>query len=584
MVAVFDKELLKLPGMKAALALLFMSALTQAALIVGQSAFLALAITNLWTGTGIDAHLPLLGVFFACFAIRHVIAFAQDELLDRYARNRVDNLRSSVLALVFDSGSELAYRNGTAATALSVTEGADNVARYLRMLPPKLCAIAGMSAPILVALFAIDWVSGIIAFLAFPVVLLFMVMLGQQASARAEKQFAESRRLSNHFLDTIRGLESIMALGAGKQATDSVYSASERMRAATVRTLSVATLSSAILDLITVFGIAAISMMLAFRLLDGTMDLATALTALILAPEFFLPVRSFATDFHASLDGKNALAAMLEMLEDVPGEPGPSPVEAQSPTPTACALEEPFTFEARDVGYSHTGARDSLHDASFAFEGFVKVGIVGASGAGKSTLIDLLAGLRHPNAGCFLVNGKQADLCSDAWKRQVHYIPQHPYVFHATLLDNMRFYAPGAPLADVERAVDAVGLRALVDRLPQGLDTVIGEGGRNLSGGEAQRIALARTLLDDRRVLLYDEPTAHLDIETELELKRHMLSCMQGKLVFFATHRLHWLDDMDYIVVLEDGTVAEAGTPAELLSRDGALSRFIVAERGSDAA
>ena len=192
----FDKELLKLPGMKAALALLLASSLVQAALLIGQSAFLALALANLWTGTSTDARFPMLAAFFICFALRRVLSFAQDELLDRYAQRRADSLRHRVLALVFGSGTPLAFRNGTAATAIAVTEGADNVARYVRILPPKLCAVVGVSLPLLIALFAIDWVSGIIALLAFPVIGLFMVVLGRQASARAEKQFAESTRLS----------------------------------------------------------------------------------------------------------------------------------------------------------------------------------------------------------------------------------------------------------------------------------------------------------------------------------------------------------------------------------------------------
>ena len=564
--------------MKAALALLLASSLAQALLIIGQSAFLALSISNLWMASSADASIKLLFAFFACFAVRHVLILVQGELLDRYAQRSALSLRSQVLALAFDPRASVAYINGTAATALSVTEGTANIARYIRVLPPKLCAIAGISIPILVALFAIDWVSGIIAFIAFPVIMLFMVILGKQASARAEKQFAESTRLSNHFIDTIRGLESIKALGSGKRASDSVYRSSERMRVSTVRTLSVATLSSAILDLITVLGIAGISMMLAFRLLDGSMDLFTALMALVLAPEFFLPVRSFATDFHASLDGKNALASTLAMVRHAPDK---SNDVAQG---SFFSWSAESMFEARDIGYSHTGDESSLHDVSFAFKGNVKVGIVGTSGAGKSTLVDLLGGLRRPAEGSFYVNGSPVDLDTDCWKRQLHYIPQHPYIFHASLLDNIRFYAPNASLDDVERAVDAVGLRLLVNELPQKLDTVIGESGRKLSGGEAQRVALARTMLDSRSVLLYDEPTAHLDIETELELKRHMLDCMQGKLVFFATHRLHWLADMDYIVVLEDGAVAEAGAPSQLLSQDGALTRFVNAERGCDAA
>ena len=155
------------------------------------------------------------------------------------------------------------------------------------------------------------------------------------------------------------------------------------------------------------------------------------------------------------------------------------------------------------------------------------------------------------------------------------YIPQDPYLFHATLRENLVFYCPDATDDEVARAVEVMGLEGLVDELPRGLDTRIGEGARPLSGGQAQRIALARAFLDrSRRILLFDEPTAHLDIETEMELKERMLPLMEGRLVFFATHRLHWVDDMDLVVVMEGGRVAELGAPEELRAGGGAFARL----------
>ena len=144
--------------------------------------------------------------------------------------------------------------------------------------------------------------------------------------------------------------------------------------------------------------------------------------------------------------------------------------------------------------------------------------------------------------------------------------------FSATLRDNVAFYRPSSTDEEILAAVGRVGLGDLLARLPCGLDTKVGEGGRRLSGGQAQRVALARAFLDpDRRILVFDEPTAHLDVETELALKGPMLELMEGRLVVFATHRMHWLADMDRVAVLEEGRVVEVGAPGDLLSRDGAL-------------
>ena len=236
-------------------------------------------------------------------------------------------------------------------------------------------------------------------------------------------------------------------------------------------------------------------------------------------------------------------------------------------------------LEARDVAFDYADHR-ALEGVSFSVRGFSKVAIVGMSGSGKSTLANLLGGFAEPSGGGFLASweGEEPgafDLASDAWRRQVVYIPQDPYIFHATLRDNIAFYRPDADGVAIEGAVEAMGLQELVRQLPQGLDTPIGEGARALSGGQAQRIALARAFLDPRRrILLFDEPTAHLDIETELELKERMLPLMEGRLVFFATHRLHWIHDMDAVVVMEEGRLVEFGAPDELLARGGALSRL----------
>lgn len=223
----------------------------------------------------------------------------------------------------------------------------------------------------------------------------------------------------------------------------------------------------------------------------------------------------------------------------------------------------------------------SLSDVSLSVRGCMKIGIVGLSGSGKSTLLRLLAGFAEPACGSIEVDGGHADLRASGWLSQATYIPQDPYIFHATLRENMAFYRPDASEEDVRKAVDALGLGSLVDSLPDGLDTLIGEGGRAVSGGQAQRIALARALLDpSRRVLLFDEPTAHLDIETEMELKGRMLPLMEGRLVFFATHRLHWVDDMDMVVVVDGGRVVECGTAVELRARGGAFSRLAEQMKG----
>jgi ATP-binding cassette subfamily C protein CydD len=193
------------------------------------------------------------------------------------------------------------------------------------------------------------------------------------------------------------------------------------------------------------------------------------------------------------------------------------------------------------------------------------------SGSGKSTFINTLSGFLQPTSGEIMLDGQSVNnFAQQDWQKQMIYIPQNPYVFQTSLRENIAFYTPEATEEEILEAVHVAGLSELVAELPDGLNTQLGGGARALSGGQAQRIAVARAFLDkERKILLLDEPTAHLDIETEVELKERMLPLMDNRLVFFATHRLHWMHQMDEIIVIEKGQVVEIGSFAELTAQKG---------------
>lgn len=566
-----DRVLLSLPGMRRLMARCAAFSLVTGVLTALQALTLAATLTNLWNGGALPDQAALIVGFALCLVARQAAANLEARMVDDFARNTARGLRERLIDRLLAEGGGLVRDCGTGGLATTAVEGVDAVEGYVRLSAPRTVALVVVPALLLIMLVCLDWASALIALLVFPAVVLQMVLIGHTAGIQAGRQHAERQRLANHFLDSLRGIDTLKYFGRSKDESERIYRSSERFREATMKTLRTATLSGAVLDAFSTVAIAVVAVMLGFRLVDSSLALFPALAALVVMPDYFRPIREFASDYHATLDGKNALAGIMEILE----RPAPNPDAAALP-----AWGEESSLALSGVSVRHAG-HAALDAVSCLFSGFRKVGVIGASGSGKTTLANLVAGLSSPDAGAFDVVGVRTPTLADAsWRAQVAYLPQHPHIFHATLRDNLAFYQLDASEADVAQAASLVGLDRLVASLPDGLDTVIGEGGRTVSGGQAQRIALARVVLHRAcRVLVLDEPTAHLDIETELELKERMLPVFDGKLVVFATHRLHWLSAMDDVVLLENGRVAACGAVDDVRPSE-AFSRLVAQMRG----
>ena len=560
----FDKRLFALPGAKSAIAWCIATSLLLAALMVGQAAALAWALTLLWGGSALSDVAAQLGAFALCFIGKQAATNIQAKQLELFAAARTEEFRQELSKHLYEGGAPLTQKLGTGAASTLCLDGIDNIEHYLSTALPRTVALVTVPFVLLAVIVFQDWVSALIALLVFPAIILQMVLIGSTAQEEAGKQHREYQRLANHFIDSLRGIDTLKYFGRSNEQADRVYETSEKFRIATMKTLRTATLSGAVLDAFSTISLAAVAVMLGFRLVDGSITLLPALFVLAIMPDYFRPIREFASDYHATLNGKNTLTQVLEVL----GCSAETAAKKESHTPglqvDAPKLEpwqEPSVLIFEHIGISYEG-ETALKDVSCSFGGFRKYGIVGPSGCGKTTLAQLLAGVVQPTQGSIVVNNHAIETLSmPSWRKQVAYLPQSPHIFSTTLRNNLTFYQPDATEEEIAHALELVGLTSLVTELPKGLDTVVGEGGRSLSGGQSQRVALARAVLHRTcLVLVFDEPTAHLDIETEWELKQRMLPLMEGKLVFFATHRLHWLSEMDEILLLEDGQVRDFGS------------------------
>ncbi|OZQ67673.1 thiol reductant ABC exporter subunit CydD [Paenibacillus sp. VTT E-133280] len=579
-----DKNLLGYKGVKPVFLIVGLLTLVQSLSILLLAKWLAEVISALFAGEPLKEQWATSLLFLLAFLVRHACAMLMSRISYRFAEATGSNMRREMMDKLFQLGPRMVGGRGTGDLVTLVLEGVTKFRTYLEAIIPRMVGMSITPILVLIYIYKMDTASGIILTITMPIIIVFMILIGMTARKQMDRQLKSYRTLSNHFVDSLRGLETLKFLGRSRSHSKSIATVSDRYRSATMRTLRVAFLSSFALDFFTMLSVASVAVSLGLRLVNDQMTLVTGLTILILAPEYFLPVRLVGSDFHATLDGKEAAEAMKSIIDqdevkaEVVGSNGDQALKSASKT-----SEEIFTWHKNSiltlndvsVKYEEAGL-SSLEAVNLQFKGASKIGIIGESGAGKSTLVDILGGFLHPTSGSITVNGtKVSALTDEAWRKQTSYIPQRPYIFSGTLADNIRFYYPEASMEAVAAAVKATGLSELAATLPNGLDEMIGGGGRSFSGGQEQRVALARALLSSRPIMLLDEPTAHLDIETEYELKETMVPLFEGKLVFLATHRLHWMLDMDMIVVMKQGKVAEIGTHQELLARKGAYYELI---------
>ncbi|APU70395.1 thiol reductant ABC exporter subunit CydD [Companilactobacillus crustorum] len=572
-----DKRLFRLPGTKKLLLMLAGLTLLQAFVILFQGKYLAEALVNSWEQKSLQTIIYPMILFAMAFVLRHLFNLLNTKIVEHYASQTSEEIRSQLLDKIYNAGPEMISEEGTGNLVTSSLDGIDLVENYFKLIFTKLMNMSIIPPVLLVYIYMQNIASGITLTIIVPLVILFMIILGLAAQSKADAQYQQYTILSNHFLDALRGLPTLKMLGLSKRYAKNIYTVSDEYRRRTMNTLRIAILSTFALDWLTTLGIAILAVFLGLGLINNSFPLFPALVTLILAPEYFLPLRDFSNDYHATLNGKNALNSIFEILE--------RPITKDTDALDDFTWNENSTFSIKNLQFSYKGVGTSdvsLDIDQIKLSGYQKIGVIGKSGSGKTTLIRTIGGFIVPNQSEITINNQSVENFKQLhWQKQLTFLPQSPYLFSGSIADNIAFYRPTAPLEDIKKAAVSAGLQDFIATLDDGYQTQIGEGGRGISGGQQQRIMLARAFLaDDRRILIFDEPTAHLDIETEYALKKPMEKLFKNHLVIFATHRLHWIKEMDYVIVMNNGQIAEQGTPQELANHNGAYSQLIANMRG----
>lgn len=613
----FDPRLLRrVPAVRWPLAALGLLGVLTGAVVIAQATTLAAVLT---AAAGGRTDTRALSGFVTAVAVRAALLWTQGVVAARAAATVKATLRTDLLAAVGRRGPGWLSGQRTGALATLVGRGLDALDGYFTGYLPQLVLSLTIPLAVLGRMVIADWSSALVVMVTLPLIPIFGALLGWQAQAATERQWRRLTRLGGHFLDMVAGLATLRAFGRARAQVATVRGMADAHRAATMRTLRIAFLSSLVLELVATVSVALVAVPIGIRLLGGGLELHTALLVLLLAPEAYLPLRAAGARFHASMEGLTALNEAFTLLDDAGsggtagagatsaastgtgravggpgagtvettggvgagtgravGEPGAGTGRAAGGAGTAGAaarvvdrLPDPATdeivFDAVTVAYPRTTA---LSGVSLTVRPGERIAIIGPSGAGKSTLLGLLLGFVTPTAGRVLVGGADlAGLDIDAWRRRIAWVPQRAHLFADTLAGNVRLGAPDAPDDAVLRAVRDAALDDVVTALPDGLRTVLGERGRGLSSGQRQRVALARAFLRDAPLLLLDEPTARLDSASEAAVLAATDRLVSGRTALLVAHRPALLTGADRIVRVDAGRVRvldphNAGAPS----------------------
>lgn len=560
-----------------------------------------LAVAQAWLFSGVVDRLLLGGAGLAALArpalalaavmaARALLAWGGElaafELAARVERELRGRLSRHLLAL--GPAATTGERGGELANTL--LEGVEQLESYLGRYLPQL-ALAALVPLLLVAfVFPRDWLSAVIFLVTLPLLPFFLWLIGGQAAAAARRRWGELSRLSAHFLDVLQGLPTLKLFGLERREAETLARSSERLRSATMETLRVAFLSALALELLASLSTAVVAVALALRLLDGHLPFREAFFALLLAPEVYQPLRTLGAQFHAAAGGAAAGRRIFELLD----EPAAWPEAAGTAREEATPAEAPAARAGRPrrevrferVTYTYPGReRPAVEELDFLVRPGERVALVGPTGAGKSTVLALWMGFLRPQAGAVRIGGRRLEEVGlAAWRAQVALLPQRPYLFAASVAENLRLARPDASEAELWAALRAAGAEAFVRALPEGLQTRLGEDGAGLSGGERQRLAIARAWLRDAPWLVMDEPTAHLDPESEAAVAEALARLLARRGALVVAHRLTTVRRVDRILVLEDGRLAEEGSHEQLLARGGLYARLARAYAGPAAA
>ncbi|EMF4709018.1 heme ABC transporter permease/ATP-binding protein CydD [Providencia stuartii] len=545
-------------------------------LIIAQAWFLAVILQAL-----IMEHTPreqLLTPFIlllAVFVLRALLTVIRERVGFRCGQVVRQEVRNMVLNKLQALGPVWVKGKPAGSWATIVLEQIEDMQEYYSRYLPQMYLAGIIPIMILIAIFPFNWAAALILFATAPLIPIFMALVGLGAADANRRNFVALGRLSGSFLDRLRGLDTLRLFFREKAEVQQIRESTEDFRSRTMEVLRMAFLSSGVLEFFASISIAIVAVYFGFSYLGelnfGSYGLPVTMfagfLALILSPEFFQPLRDLGTYYHAKAQAVGAAESLVTLLES----DGEQKTETGDKTPQ----DKPIQIEANKLEiYSHDGQR-LVGPLDFTIEPQQRIAVVGQSGAGKSSLLNLLLGFL-PYKGSIKINGDELkELCPDKWRALIGWVGQNPHLPEQTLIENICLGKPTASEAEIQQAIDDAYVSEFLPMLPDGLNTHLGDYAARLSVGQAQRVAVARTLLKPSRILLLDEPAASLDAHSEKRVMHTLNQLAQQQTTIMVTHLLEETVNYDQVWVMANGQIIQRGHYAQLSQSEGPFARLL---------
>ncbi len=514
--------------------------------LVAWTIALAQAISNFVGGR---PYAPALVALAGLLALRIGLSFVGSQVLATSSSQLRSGVRAALTSRWSANSDEL---TSTGVDSALLGPGVDSLDDYVAKFLPARSVAAVLPIVVFLTIGFLDPWTLLILIFAGPMLILLLAVIGSRTRELSEQRFRELGWLRSFYLDMVRGIPTLKVFGRATESITAIEDVSDRFGRTTMSVLRTAFQTSLVIEWAATAATALVAVQVSFRLVEGNMGFGTALTVLMLTPEFFAPLRNLAIEYHAGQAG-NAVLDQLPDLNALEVEP-PSPSTISSVPP-----RQPPSIRFENVSFSHPGNdQPTLDSVSFSIAAGENVVLVGPSGSGKSTLLGLLQGRLEPTHGRITVNNKPlADIDPQEWLGNITSVPQNPFMFSSSVKDNVALSDPSASTGQVHGALKLALASEFVTELPLGIDSKIGEEGATLSGGQRQRLAIARAVLRDAPLVLLDEFTAHLDPVTERDMISSLGGFLESRTTVIVAHRQATLSLADRVFEFTAGRIVE---------------------------